>query len=64
MTISFARPDVAWAKIVPSKFTIMPSPMESNVPSEPHMHTLAVIMRLQNAFAWLVKRQDSRIGAV
>ena len=34
------------------------------VPSLPHMHTFAVTMRLQNAFAWLVKRQASRIGAV
>ena len=50
--------------IVPSKLTIIPSPMESKVPSEPHMQTLAVTIRLQNAFAWLVKRQDSRIGAV
>ena len=62
--ISSARPVVPWAMIVPSKLTIMPSPMESNVPSEPHMQTLAVTMRLWKALAWLVKRQASRIGAV
>ena len=62
--ISSTRPDVPWAMIVPSKLTIMPSPMESNEPSVPHMQTLAVTMRLQKAFDWLVKRQDSRIGAV
>ena len=50
--------------IVPSKLTIMPSPMQSNVPSEPHMQTLAVTIRLQKLFDWLVKRQASRIGAV
>lgn len=50
--------------IVPSKLQIMPSPMESNVPSEPHMQTFAVTIRLQKALAWLVKRQASRIGAV
>ncbi len=49
---------------LPSKLQTMPSPMESKVPSEPHMHTLAVTIRLQNAFDWLVKRQASRIGAV
>jgi hypothetical protein len=31
-----------------SKFTIMPSPMESNVPSDPHMQTLAATIKLQN----------------
>ena len=50
--------------MVPSKLTIMPSPMESKLPSEPHMQTLAVTMRLQKALAWLVKRQASRTGAV
>ena len=49
---------------VPSKLTIIASPMELNVPSEPHMQTLAVTIRLQKALAWLVKRQESRIGAV
>ena len=64
LMISSGRPDVPWAMIDPSKFTIKPSPMESNVPSEPDMHTFAVTMRLQNAFDWLVKRHASRIGAV
>jgi hypothetical protein len=50
VTISFARPDVPCARMVPSKLTIIPSPIESNVPSEPHMHTLAVTIRLQNEF--------------
>ena len=48
----------------PSKFTIMPSPMLSKVPSEPHIQTLAVTIRLQKAFDWLVNRQLLRIGAV
>ena len=43
------RPVVPWARIAPSKLTIMPSPMESNEPSEPHMQTLAVTIRLQKA---------------
>ena len=30
----------------------------------PHMHTLAVTMRLQKELLWLVKRHDSRMGAV
>jgi hypothetical protein len=30
------------AMIVPSKLTIIPSPMESNVPSEPHIATEAL----------------------
>ena len=42
----------------------MPSPIESKVPSLPHMHTLAVYARLQKALAWLVMRQAWRIGAV
>ena len=62
--ISSGRPLVPWASTVPSKLTIMPSPIESKLPSLPHMQTLAVTIRLQNAFAWLVKRQASRIGAV
>ena len=62
--ISSARPVVPCAMTLPSKLTIMPSPMESNDPSEPHMQTLAVTIRLLKAFAWLVKRQLSRIGAV
>ena len=37
----------AVARTVPSKLTIMPSPIESKVPSEPHMQTLAVTMRLR-----------------
>jgi hypothetical protein len=35
----------------------------SNEPSEPHMQTLAVTIKFWDAFAWLVKRQLSRIGA-
>ena len=62
--ISSGRPLVPWATIAPSKFTTMPSPMESKVPSEPDMHTLAVTIRLQKLFDWLVKRHASRIGAV
>ena len=50
--------------MVPSKLTIIPSPIELKVPSVPHMQTFAVTIRLQNAFDWLVKRQASRIGAV
>jgi hypothetical protein len=38
--------------------------MESKDPSDPHMQTLAVTMRLQKAFDWFVKRQASRMGAV
>ena len=49
---------------VPSKLQNMPSPIESKVPSLPHMHTLAVTIRLQNALAWLVIFQAWRIGAV
>ena len=44
---------------VPSKLTNIPSPIESKVPSEPHIHTLAVYIRLQKALAWLV---TSRYG--
>src|ERR1700733_8395 len=36
--ISSGRPVVPSARIEPSKLTIMPSPMESKSPSEPHMH--------------------------
>ena len=54
----------ALASGTPSKPTIMPSPIESNVPSLPHMHTDAVYIRLQKAFAWLVICQAWRIGAV
>ena len=50
--------------ISPSKLTTIPSPIESNVPSEPDMHTFAVTMRLQNEFDWLVNRHEFRIGAV
>jgi hypothetical protein len=45
------RPVVPWAMMLPSKFTIMPSPMESNEPSEPHMQTLAVTIRFWKALA-------------
>jgi hypothetical protein len=38
--------------------------MESNVPSLPHMHTLAVTIKLENAFAWLLIFQLWRMGAV
>lgn len=62
--ISSGRPEVPWAMIVPSKLTTMPSPIESKVPSEPHMQTFAVTIRLQKALDWLVNRQASRIGAV
>ncbi len=62
--ISSTRPVVPWARTAPSKLQIIPSPIESNVPSEPHRQTLAVTIRLQKALDWLVKRQDSRIGAV
>ena len=62
--ISFGRPVSPCAMTVPSKFTIMPSPMESNEPSLPHMQTFAVTIRFWNALAWLVKRQLWRIGAV
>ena len=62
--ISSARPVVPCARIEPSKLTIMPSPIESNVPSLPHMQTLAVTIRFWKLLAWLVKRQASRIGAV
>lgn len=62
--ISLTRPDAPWAMIEPSKLQIMPSPMESKVPSEPHMQTLAVTIRLQKALDWLVNFQLSRIGAV
>ncbi len=56
--ISSTRPDVPCAMMLPSKLTIMPSPMLSNEPSLPHMQTLAVTMRLQNAFDRLVKRHE------
>ncbi len=49
---------------VPSKSTNMASPMESKVPSEPHMHTLAVCMRLVKELTWLVIFHEWRIGAV
>ncbi len=62
--ISSGRPVVPCAMMLPSKLTIIASPMESNCPSDPLMHTLAVTMRLQKLFDWLVKRHDSRIGAV
>ena len=39
--ISSGRPPPATIT-VPSKLQNMPSPMESKVPSLPHMHTLAV----------------------
>jgi len=55
---------VPWTIMVPSKLTIMPSPIESKLPSEPHMQTFAVTIRLQNEFDWLVNRQASRTGAV
>lgn len=37
--------------------------MLSDAPSEPHMRTFAVAIRLQKAFDWLAKRQASRTGA-
>ena len=40
------------------------SPMESKSPSEPHMHTLQVTMRLQKELLWLVNRHDCLMGAV
>ena len=48
--ISSTRPVVPWARTVPSKLTIIPSPIESKMPSDPHMQTLAVTIRLQKAF--------------
>jgi hypothetical protein len=48
----------------PSNPTIMPSPIESNVPSLPHRQTDAVAIKLQNALAWSVMRQPWRMGAV
>ena len=62
--ISSGRPLVPCAMTEPSKLTIMPSPMESKVPSEPLMQTLAVTIRLQKLLDWLVNRHESRIGAV
>ena len=53
VTISSARPPPCTSTL-PSKLQNMPSPMESNVPSLPHMHTFAVYARLQKALAWLV----------
>ena len=58
------RAAAAVASGMPSKLTIIPSPIESKVPSLPHMHTDAVTIRLQNALAWLVMCQAWRIGAV
>ena len=42
----------------------MPSPIESKLPSLPHRHTLAVIIRFWKALAWLVIFHAWRIGAV
>ena len=61
--ISSGRPPPV-ASGTPSKPTIIPSPIESKVPSEPHRQTDAVTARLQNALAWLVTRQPCRMGAV
>ncbi len=41
-----------------------PSPIESKVPSEPHMQTEAVTIRLQKALGLVRERQEFRIGAV
>jgi len=61
--ISSTLPVVPSARTSPAKLTIMPSPMESKEPSDPHMQTLAVIIGLQKEFDWLVKRQACRMGA-
>jgi hypothetical protein len=50
--------------IVPLKLQTIASPIESNVPSEPHMQTLAVTIRLQNAFDWLVNCHAAQTGGV
>src|ERR1700719_1885806 len=60
--ISSTRPVVPCARMLPSKLTIMPSPIESNEPSEPHMQTLAVTIRFWNGLAWMVKRQRRAVG--
>src|SRR6187401_81470 len=44
-------PRGAVAMMLPSKFTIMPSPIESNEPSEPHMQTFAVTIKFWNELA-------------
>ena len=56
LMISSGRPPPL-AMGTPSNPTIMPSPIESKLPSLPHMHTDAVYIRLQKALAWLVMRQ-------
>jgi hypothetical protein len=42
----------------------MPSPIELKLPSSPQRQTLAVYIRLQKAFAWLVTCHIGLIGAV
>jgi len=62
-TISSGRPPPVTIG-TPSKLQMLASPIESNVPSLPHMQTDAVYIKLQNAFDWLVTCQAWRIGAV